>query len=476
MERNMLVREIDSLMAKPVFDHFINTALPFAVLSNSNAPSYHGHPIKGDYSSGIVTENIEIKNSLGGNLKTESKNILYFLKGTKVAFISSKNLMVQVAGQAHYMDGSTFVPYSRSVDYKTLETVGWIDRLYTNMPLGKFDNIEIIDTSKYIRKVKTLVKTVRFGQSPLLNYKYILMHKTEGSLKSVKATYKDRVKAISDIGSHYLIDEDGKIYLTGGIDEKLSHTASDIDSSINNSNSIGIEHVGFADTINDYPKKKFVDRISEIRKQLEKLSLSPQFKETLLSKNDYDLFKTLRDHIFKIHNDISSQQKRASYILTKNLRIRFSLGIDAIKAHEVSAIKTTGEGANTVEFHRNMEEYPNKFKILNDLIDNVLSKSNQTTLTTAVNLSLKMVGQLIRIKMTEEEFFKAINLDATNSENADLKKGEPSAALREKLRTQFYDSFYLRMQQSDNLIAALQHPNSKVIKVSLYDAIANWQF
>lgn len=427
--------------------------IDLAIDENFN-PTYHGHSVKGDYPSGIILEDIKIMSEIVKTpLVNEDKSQLFFTKGTPVTLITSKGLWVHVSGQASYKEKGKLVPHQMKVDGKIIPTIGRVDRIYTDMPLGKFNNIEIIDTSKYKRGGET----VRFGKESLSNYKFILMHKTEGSLGSVNSTYKNRVNSGSNVGSHYLIDDNGKIFLTAGIDEKLSHTKADIDPVINNSHSIGIEHVGFAVKIINDAKKTFKDRISEIRDQLGNLSLSPEFKKMLLRKEDSALVETLRNHSFMIHNDISAEQKRASYLLTKNLRLRFSLGINAIKAHEESAIKTIGEGENTVEFHQTIEEYPFKIKILEELINNS-QFSNVDIKTILGNVNIQSI-QLNQFLINEKMILDAILRDGTHEENFLLKEYNPEAQKREDMRIQFYKNFYYRMDQINQLINALDSMN-----------------
>lgn len=502
MERDMLFREVNSLKTNFEIDYFFKrpkTLPPFkqrqqAGIRKYISPTFEGHPVEGDYKSGMVTEDIDIKDGVNGkSLTNDSRNrILYFIKDTKVTVLESKDFWIKVTGQAYYKENGKNLPYEPTSNDLPLITEGWIDRIYTDMSLGKFDNIDIIDTSKYIKinifKNVKKKETVRFSNVflPKSKVNRIVMHQTETpSVEKTMEGYENKIKLGSNIGSHYLIPRPTKgenitnIYLTAGIDQVMSH------SSGNNSNSIGIEHVGESYKMKNFPTNynhKDEKQKAEVRNQINSLVLSPQFKISLLDKTDSALWVAINGSWGKnsnekaVHLDITPHQKRLSFLLTKNLRKWFNIGLENVVAHEKIAPKALGEGENITEFHQTMEEYPKKIKILKDLIDDALPKSNQTTFTSTFNLSLKMVGQLIRIKMTEEEIFKAINLDATHSENANLKKGESSAIYREKLRVQFYDSFYLRMQQIDDLINALQHPNSNVIKVSLSNAITNWQF
>jgi hypothetical protein len=290
------------------------------------------------------------------------------------------------------------------------------------------------------------------------------MHQTGGlSAPSTISEYQRRVLKGSSIATHYLIGRDGKIFLTGGVDRLIDHVGP-ATGTVKSANALGIEHSGEAHSLTqpavDHKHKDFAAEMKKVRAEIQGLTLSPEFKKSLLAKKDKDLFLTLKWSGWQIYEDITAEQKRASHLLSRNLRSEFGMGIGGIQAHEKVSKKTIGEGENITELHLAMESYPAKVGQLESLAKGI----------TALNA----------IVLNEKALLRAVTLDATKSENDALAKEKTAkapglATARENLRVKFYANFYTFMFQLNDMVDFLSKAAGKPDSAVLAKKIAAWR-
>lgn len=436
-------------------------AVPTPAPAVSGKGTFAGHEPGKDYASGSVLERSFVRKSDLKTILTESSKQVFFDKGAAVTLKSTKGLWVEVSGEA-YTD--TAAP-KKIMSGKTPKPItGWIRREWTDMTLGKFSELEIDDSSHFKNKSGFIDHVGHDSELPKADVKNIVMHQTGGlNAASTVADYQGRVLKGRTVASHYVIGRDGTIYLTGGVDRLIDHVGK-AKGTVKSANSIGIEHSGAAHAVTKPavgPKDKdFGKAMKGVRKEINGLNLSPELKKTLLAQKDKALYQTLESNGWNIYEDITAEQKRASYLLTRNLRSEFGIGIGGIKAHEDVSWKTLGEGGNITEFHQAMEDYPGKVKQLE-------------TLATGV-------PALNGIVSNEKDVLNAVTVDATKAENDVLAKEKASktkgpATVRESLRVAFYADFYQRMAQLDDMIAFLTKAAGKPDAAELAKKIKAWK-
>lgn len=202
----------------------------------------------------------------------------------------------------------------------------------------------------------------------------VVLHRTETrTAASALAAYRDRIRAGSDIGAQYLIDEHGAILLITPADGLLSHAHGF------NEVTLGIEVVGPAlpldlrGGLRGGPSGGPSSRSQTLRQQLAAIPLSPQFKERLLAYDDLKLARVIRSCGSAIYSDLTDPQKDAVLALCDWLAADYALDLEslsqpgpdesasnnytlatlpAFSAHEHLNPKTLGEGEPMIELLR----------------------------------------------------------------------------------------------------------------------------
>lgn len=194
----------------------------------------------------------------------------------------------------------------------------------------------------------------------------VVLHRTETrTAASALAAYRDRIRAGSDIGAQYLIDEHGAILLITPADGLLSHAHGF------NEVTLGIEVVGPALPLELRGGPS--SRSQTLRQQLAAIPLSPQFKERLLAYDDLKLARVIRSCGSAIYPDLTDRQKDAVLALCDWLATDYALDLEslsqpgpdesgsnnytvatlpAFSAHEHLNPKTLGEGEPMIELLR----------------------------------------------------------------------------------------------------------------------------
>lgn len=434
---------------------------PSAPLATGGTGTFPGHEPGKEYASGKVLERSFVRKADSGAILTEASKQVFFEAGTGVTLKSGKGLWVEVSGEAF----TDIAAPKKIMSGKSPKTItGWIRREWTDMTRGRFAELDIDDRSHFKDKKGAIDHVGYDSELPKADVKNIVMHQT-GSLNAAStiADYQNRVLKGSSIATHYLIGRDGKIFLTGGVDRLIDHVGPPT-GTVRSANALGIEHAGKPHTITapavDHKHKDFAKEMAKVRTEVKGLDLSPELEKTLLAKSDKDLYFTLKWSGWEIYEDISAGQKRASHLLTRNLRVEFGIGAGGLHAHEKVSKKTLGEGENITEFHQAMEDYPGKVKQLE-------------TLSTGI-------GALRAIVTHEKNVLQAVTLDATKSENEALAREKAAktagaATVREGLRTAFYADFYQRMAQLNDMISFLTKAAGKPDTTELDKKVKAWK-
>lgn len=434
---------------------------PSAPLATGGTGTFPGHEPGKEYASGKVLERSFARKADLSAILTESSKQVFFEAGTDVTLKSSKGMWVEVSGEA-FTD--TAAPKKIMSGKSPKRITGWIKREWTDMTRGRFTELDIDDRSHFKDKKGAIDHVGYDSELPKADVKNIVMHQT-GSLNAAStiADYQNRVLKGSSIATHYLIGRDGQIFLTGGVDRLIDHVGPPT-GTVRSANALGIEHAGKPHTITapavDHKHKDFAKEMAKVRTEVKGLDLSPELEKTLLAKSDKDLYFTLKWSGWEIYEDISARQKRASHLLTRNLRVEFGIGAGGLHAHEKVSKKTLGEGENITEFHQAMEDYPGKVKQLE-------------TLSTGITALRAIVAH-------EKNVLQAVTLDATKSENEALAKEKAAktagaATVREGLRTDFYADFYQRMAQLNDMILFLTKAAGKPDTTELDKKVKAWK-
>jgi subtilisin family serine protease len=377
---------------------------------------FPGHAIMSDYESGTILEQSWLRESDLITFKKHKGNNIAVRKGARVKRIKNHKdkRWIQVRGRSFF--GGTNV------------VNGWILRESTDMTLGRFNNLDIKDESHPLNKGG---KIIHFGTDKLFakeKVSRIVLHQTnDTSPKATLRTYIRRALKIpkETIGAHYLISQKGELLITNSLDRVASHVKG------YNSTSIGIEHNGLANSIGKPTAKTNVE-MQGVREEIDKLEISPKLKQEILELNDRKLYQRMKDNNWQIYSDINGMQKRASYLLVKNLKDEFGLVVADLKPHELMVAKTIGEGENILEFHRAIEKYPTIVRVFSKLFGGVPA--------------------LKRLVQNEQKTLVAIQVDGSHNENRLLADRSPNALSREQLRIEFYKNFHSRISQMEKRI------------------------
>ena len=250
----------------------------------------------------------------------------------------------------------------------------------------------------------------------------VVLHRTGADINNdtlIRNTNQSR-----HVGGHYLIDDDGTVDLTAQINDVVYHARG------HNESSIGIEMRGAPTSIP--MDNSSVEDADYIRKQLGNLHLSPEFKQSLLSMSNKELFSKLRgssknqeNRGRNIYEDISGQQKQELWYLVGELVKNCNIDRNKFRAHSNVNRKTLGEGINTEEFVRTMFSYLEKVKSLQELIKNMIP----------VNARFQKV-------LFEAELI----IEKINNPSADNKEERGS----------FFDRFYHKVEEIEGVIFDLE--------------------
>lgn len=347
------------------------------------------------------------------------------------------------------------------------------------MTIGRFNTLNIDDESHFTTTTGAITHIGRDTHMPTPTA--VVMHQTGGSnAQTTISEYQNRARRGGTIGSHYVIGRGGDIFQTGGIDRVIDHIGQPrnpqnfpLRSQRNRGDvALGIEHSGAPYQFTNratYPTVRrghrdfaaqmrgFTAQMQVVRTELNAISLSPALMARLSSMTDQNLYTILRDSQWNIYPDITGSQKRSSHLLTRELRTRYGLGVGDIYAHEHLKEKTLGEGENILEFHQVMEQYPTK-----------------VTQFSALSHGIATLAPLVQ---NEQAILNAIQVDATHSENAAIRRSDPASQQREQLRLAFYNNFYARISQLDSMITFLQQqPQGALNQTELTRRIRSWRF
>lgn len=400
-----------------------------------------------------------LKSDLKTHIKTGGADV-FFTAGTTVTFGLTKGLWVEVTGP---VSTNAAIPTPVMSGGSPATMTGWIRREVTDMTLGRFENLDIKDDSHF----KKGSKIAHVGRdSPMTSVKGLVLHQTgSASAASTVGGYGGKIKAGSSVASHYVIGQTGDIHLTGGLDRIVDHVGLDnlaggsVNPAVTSSFAVGIEHSGVPYTITSPHSlgpaaKGFTAQMAAIRTELGGLDLSPDLKKNLLALSDKALYTKLRDVAWVLYQDITGAQKRSSFLLAKELRKKYSLSVTDTYAHEHLSAKKIGEGENILEFHQKRESYPAKVAELLKL------GSTVAALTTIIRNEIAVLT--------------ALNFDATPAENALIAKKDPAALKREAIRVKFYNTFYARLSQLDEMIQFLQSSKGKIDPKALSVLTSKW--
>jgi LysM repeat protein len=430
------------------------------------APPARGHLPGQDYTSGTVRERSFVRADNLTTIQTLNQHRVLFDTGVHVDLVRvhpTNTAWIQVRGSA-FEDTR---PHPTAI---TTPVTGWIERRWTDMTLGVFRDLEVTD------------RTAAFGglaqsRLPHGDVHNIVLHQTESSSQqSTLNAYQSRIAQGGTIGAQYLIGETGEISTITGMDGRVSHVHPDLpsgaNSTVNNSSSIGIEHVGMHHSIGAAPrppralgatatpaqreaqraqKQAWDAEMQRVRDEIRALPLSPPFRDRLLALTDRTLFQTMQDNGWNIDVDINGRQKRSSFLLTQQLRAEYGLGQDDIYAHEEAQQKTQGEGENIRDFLVAREAYPGRVQALRALA--------------STRPALQRSAPFMAVLQREEAMAQALAADATAPENAALAAERSTgrsgpATNREASRTHYYNEFWTHVTQLNELLQFLNGPNA----------------
>jgi hypothetical protein len=322
---------------------------------------------------------------------------------------------------------------------------GWIERDRTSMSLGVFKDLPVDDrTEKYGE-----LSTGKFFAAGAVTQ--IVLHQTQsptgastlggyaGLIKKFKTTRVDKRR-----GAHYLIDEKGVVILVVPVTKVVSHVA------LQNSKSVGIEHVGMPTSLPMPKDRKDATNLTAIRSGVRAMALTPKLEARILGMSDAVLAQFAHDAVndwrtstsWPLFGDINAAQKRASFLLLGKLEKQLGLADTDVFAHETLVAKSPGEGENIKEYLDARTAYPRFVTKLDALV--------------AADATLAADAGLKTIVTAEKELVAALKLDATAAENAAVLSGTDAAATkRQAARDAFYASFWIRFVQLDELVAFL---------------------
>lgn len=429
-----------------------------------------GHRPGSDYSGGRLRERSFVR---GDDLQTtqqQNGRRVFFENGAQVTLVrthATNPAWIQVTGPAMVdtPQRPTAIPEP---------VTGWIQRVWTDMTLGVFADLGVTDRSDTYGALGR-------QNLPEDDVGNIVLHQTGGSTQQgTLNTYSDRIANNGSIGAQYLIGETGEISSITGIDRRLGHVAPDLPGGVNagvdNSHSVGIEHVGRARAIPAAPRppaanapaaaqQAWATEMQRVRADLRALPLAPALRDRLMAMNDRTLFRTMADSGWNIYVDINGAQKRSSHLLTQRLLAHFGLQQGDIYAHEEVQRKTIGEGENIREFLEARQAYPGRVARLRELVNARTPAQRPAPLTDVVR--------------RETELLLALAADATAAENAQLTAertaNDPGAASqREAVRVSFYNRFWERVRQLNALIEFLEGPTSSNL-AQLTPLLAPWR-
>jgi N-acetyl-anhydromuramyl-L-alanine amidase AmpD len=416
-----------------------------------------GHLPTKDYGKGKVLERSFLRKADKKTKRKQGKYLLFFENGEEVKLLNTSKFWIEVEGEVYYdkKNPKKFEKKDASGRKKPVRMSGWIKRAWTNMTIGKFKGLGIEDVTR------TYGKLGHTSYVPPRNIKNVILHRTgSGSSKATLNSFATTIRRGGHVGAHYLIGKGGKIYLIVPIRRSVSHVGKRKTgmAHITSTTSIGIEHVGTAYRLKNRPKSyKDVSKMKKVRDEIKKLSLTPALKANLLKLSDRDLRNQLKWSEWWIYQDMPGAQKRATYLLVGRLMKEFGLTLNDIVAHEKASAKTIGEGQNIKEFLVAMRDYKIKVKRL---------KKRAST-----EAGLKKIAKFMGIVTYEENLVKALDLDKTDAENAELAKEKAAkvigpASKREKLRVRFYNQFFRRVNQLDKLLSLIKPAAYDVSKIN----------
>lgn len=285
-----------------------------------------------------------------------------------------------------------------------------------------------------------------FGPLEKSEVNSIILHRTGGSAAAALRAYADRVKNNSTIGAHYLLDEKGAVILTVAIDRKVSHVGRTRDGfeKSGNANTIGIEHAGVPFPMPVPANAKDTATLEKNRASIARMDIAPLLRRRILDLSDRDLFALARDNRdgerWFLYGDLDAPQRRTTYLLAKKLLDHFGLGEADLLAHETVSFKTVGEGENIKEYLTARMSYPQRVARLATLAQGAPE--------------LRANADLQKIAGGEKA-------------TADALSGAGGA-----LETAYYDEFWKRGAQLDDLIAFLGAGPADPVKLA--KKIAAW--
>jgi LysM repeat protein len=419
-----------------------------------------GHLPGQDYEGGETRERSFLRQQNRTTIQTRNGHRVFFASGAQVRLVAvhpTNPEWIQVTGPAYEV--ATPPRLIADAQGQPLPQTGWIQRRWTTMSMGVYRDLTVTDrTSSYYD-----LSSGNLAHGAVQN---IVLHQTDSrTQQSTLDVYQQRIRASSHIGAQYLIGETGEISLVVPADRRVGHVAPDLPSGANthvtNATSIGIEHVGLHRDIAPAPpppgaratraqQATWAVHMARVRADVRALPLSPPLRARLLALNDRQLFQTMRDNAWSIYPDISSAQRRSTFLLTGRLRSDFGLGLGDIYAHEHVQQKTIGEGENIRDFLVAMESYASRVRAMR-------TRANARP-------DLQRSVAFMSVLQHEESLVQAIGADATTAENATLaaerRSGRVGAATaRENLRIGFYDDFWSRVDQLTRMLALIGGAN-----------------
>jgi murein DD-endopeptidase MepM/ murein hydrolase activator NlpD len=284
------------------------------------------------------------------------------------------------------------------------------------------------------------------GPLPKSAVNSIILHRTGGSAAAALRSYADRIKNKSTIGAHYLIDEQGAVILTVPIDRKVSHvgrTRPGFENS-NNSHAIGIEHAGAPFAMPVPSGAGDQETLEKNRASIARMDIAPLFRRRILDLSDRELFQLARDNRdgqrWFLYGDLDAPQRRSSFLLASKLLEHFGLGEADLLSHETVSFKSVGEGENIKEYLAARMSYPQRVARLETLAQGAPD--------------LRANADLQKIAAGEKATVESL------------------AGAGGALETAFYDQFWKRGSQLDDLISFLGAGPADPVKLA--KKIAAW--
>jgi subtilisin family serine protease len=319
---------------------------------------------------------------------TLGKGARRFLKGTAVTLKRAKDDWVELEGIVHES------AHGRS-PIPVGRRRGWVRRAQTTMSRGVFKDLRIRDRSDNPKQL--------------------------APAKAVTSVVLQPGPA-SGAGAHYLIDKAGTIVLL---------TSLDLEAEPETRHSIAITHVGEAHALR--VPDTAMEKVS-IRAFFKTIPLSPKLRTRLLALTDAELVQLANDHrkdpqtrpkVWQLYQDISGPQKRGSFLLVNKLLAELGLTDAAVLAR--------AQGETLREFHTARRAYPGLVAKLETLVG--VDATFEPVLT------------------KERALIAALAVDGTAAEHHLVSSGtDAPATARERLRTHYYDDFWVHATRLAELV------------------------